>query len=410
MTERVTDGCSRLPSRWRSFVAPAALAVLVFSGSFKGSPYLSWLPFDLTAAGAVLVLAACVNAFAANARRLRVSRWVLLTATAIVIGFFPPPGNSYAETARVGMSLVILAALAAALLVGRSPSKRRAWVLLSVLAGLAVCAMAQVDADLSTGRVAAAGSNSIATAQGGGVVVVGLSSLLLSGGIKSWPMRVLAGLGVVAGFGTMLQTGSRGPLLAAVIAVVVVATSGGHVHHRAVKVIAVGGALWAGYDLLYSSSSLGAQRLQNALSGRVDNTETRMPLWDAAIESIGKSPLGLGWGNFFTVSPTSSTSDRIYPHNVVLEVAAEGGWLPALILVFAIILCVVRLMRSARNGTEGALLGLTVLSAVTAMVSGNLGDHRMFFVLLILGLMGQRQTNMQGRNCVSADSGVHAKA
>lgn len=372
------------------WLAPSVLAIFVFAGFFKASPMLAWLPFDLTLAGAVLVFVSSAYLLASNPQRVRVSPWLLFVGTVVVIAFVPLPGNAFASSARLGICLVILAAVAARILVNDDANKRRAFVWLSVFAGSALCALAQFDADLSTGRVAAAGSNSIATAQAGGLVVVGLSSLMVCGSLRSARLRLLALGGIAAGFVTMLQTGSRGPLLAAVVAVVVVALVGGHIHHRALRALAVAGAAWAGYFLLMSSASPGAQRLQAALSDGSENTATRWPLWELAADSILDNPLGLGWGNFYQAGPSLLTGDRIYPHNIVLEVAAEGGWLAGFLMLVLLAMALIRLARAARDATEGALLGLTILSGGTAMVSGNLADHRMLFVLVVLGLVGQQ--------------------
>lgn len=104
---------------------------------------------------------------------------------------------------------------------------------------------------------------------------------------------------------------------------------------------------------------------------------TRGPLFAAAIRAIGSTPTGVGTGNFASLM---GTVGRDYPHNILLEVGAENGW----IALAAISLLLARNAHQAvsmirdEHGTRIALLFCFAL--VSAMFSGDINDHRLLWV------------------------------
>src|SRR5207253_1155984 len=85
--------------------------------------------------------------------------------------------------------------------------------------------------------------------------------------------------------------------------------------------------------------------------------------------------LGIGTGGFGTVDP------QLYPHNIVLEAAAELGF-PGLVLVLGILAYGVRAVLRALRGSEGeekrraALIAALFLAALlNALVSGDLPNN-----------------------------------
>lgn len=381
------------PSVW---LGPAAVTILAFSGFFKGTAVLAWLPFDLTAAAVGLVVIFCAHH--ASGHSVRISPWWLCGAAIVTWGFFPTAGNQYAITARLGLGLGLISAVGASLLIGRDANRRRILLWFSIWSGLAFGVVALVNADVSTGRLAAAGSNTIATGQATGLAGVALLTLVMTGGMRSMKGTFIAIAGAAFMVFTLLQTGSRGPTIAAVVALTTVATLSRRGPKKALTLAGAGIVLWMGYELLMSSSSPGAQRLQLALSGRVDNTETRRPLWNLAVESIGRDPFGLGWGNFYQAGHAGLSGERIYPHNAILEAGAEGGIWAAVILLGVLTIALKRLAGLAKAPTEAALLGIAVFLTVTSMFSGSLADQRPLFVFLALGLASRPQQPVDSRS------------
>lgn len=104
---------------------------------------------------------------------------------------------------------------------------------------------------------------------------------------------------------------------------------------------------------------------------------TRGPLFAAAIRAIGSVPTGVGTGNFASLM---GTVGRDYPHNILLEVGAENGWIA--IAAMSLLLAknayqAVSMIRHER-GTRIALLFCFAL--VSAMLSGDINDHRLLWV------------------------------
>jgi len=106
---------------------------------------------------------------------------------------------------------------------------------------------------------------------------------------------------------------------------------------------------------------------------------TRGPLFDAAIRAIGSVPTGVGTGNFASLV---GTAGRDYPHNILLEVGAENGWI-ALAAIFSLLAKnaheAVSMIQHER-GTRIALLFCFAL--VSAMLSGDINDHRLLWVAI----------------------------
>jgi MFS family permease len=104
-------------------------------------------------------------------------------------------------------------------------SKARTWLLAGVVAlGVLMAVLSIVSPNEQAainGRLAVDGSNAIAAGRAAGAAVVVLLVLAL-GRSRQWRLAVLAAMGLSL---SMIAAGSRGPLLAAIIAVIIVSTA-----------------------------------------------------------------------------------------------------------------------------------------------------------------------------------------
>jgi O-antigen ligase len=97
--------------------------------------------------------------------------------------------------------------------------------------------------------------------------------------------------------------------------------------------------------------------------------------------------LGIGTGGFAAVSPL-----EVYPHNLVLEVAAEFGLLGLVPLVLALIAGVVAIARSVRaplatdRGLSVLVAALFTAALVNAMFSTDITANSDVWLLLGLGV------------------------
>ena len=107
------------------------------------------------------------------------------------------------------------------------------------------------------------------------------------------------------------------------------------------------------------------------------------PFWGMGAGSLGKEFVGI--------------DIRLYPHNIFLELAAEGG-------IVALSMFVILLWLAYRNGFKYLRLGVVPVYLITialfmlsnSMVSGDVNDNRMLFVFLGLLTILRKLTANQG--------------
>jgi O-antigen ligase len=196
----------------------------------------------------------------------------------------------------------------------------------------------------------------------------------------------------------IVASGSRGPLLATIIAAFILyALSSEHRVQRLLTVIAFGalafGALSVTSALLPSGS---LARIEALMQGQVGASESRR--WEALVAAanvIPTRPLGLGFGGFATKVNLWPGEERQFPHNIVAEVFVETGWLAGVYFVgllwfaFYRIIGLRRINLSRSPGPDGLLAFLTFL-LINELVSGEMNDSKVLFAFLAITLGYQR--------------------
>lgn len=374
-------GPAQIALRLRDIFGPFAVVLMLFAGFFKGAPALSSLPFDLTAFAAVLVVVLVIVTWMHNPASVRVSPWLFAPALALAWGFHVPGTSIYAEEMRLKL-LVIVVGVTGALLLARSYKAQQVWVWLHVGVGFAMVAL--VAGGATNDRLGTGVVDTIAAGQAFGVTAVVLVTLILTRGIHRWWHIAIALLITAFVVTQLVGTGSRGAALGAALSVLTVAAVAPH-HRRALRILGSIGAIVVGYLLLTRAQDVGAARLQMTVSGELSATSTRSPLWEAAIRFAPGHPAGVGWGNFGHILHMST--QRQYPHNVLLQTLTEGGWFAGLLTAVGIVLAMVRLRRNASHPTGAALLGIAVFFLIASMSSGDLNDNRMMWAAIALGFV-----------------------
>jgi O-antigen ligase len=300
--------------------------------------------------------------------------------------------NPSADDKRLRLLIPLLVMLGVATLV-HSRRRQQVWVWLHVLVGVLLVATGGNEGVDSAERFAGAGSNTIGAGRASGVAVVVLGALLLSQALKKlWPnvaaAAVIAWLAVA-----LLSTGSRGPVFACAASLLLVAVmvpGGG----RAFRVAAAAGALFFGRLVFTDATGLGANRLSQTLSGQYDLLDSRKEIWLEALSAIPNYPLGVGWGNFFSVlSPGARLASGYdqYPHNLLLEVFVEAGWLVGTAVLILLVMTLGRLPKIAVDPYGAALCGIALFFILNAMVSGDVNDNRMMWAAVVsVWVAGQR--------------------
>lgn len=376
-----------------------ALIGLGYSGYFKGSPLLASMPGDLTFALALIVAAAVAI------QALLGSRGDLTAATQVVVAFVMlVPAVAFAVSAPKTITLftvTLTCALAPCFLLLREQTHR--WWLTATVIGATVMAGAAIffpdpNAQAIYGRLSLDGGNTIGTSRviAAGVVVTGTLALTAS---RHRTLLVLASLGGIA---ATLAVGSRGPLIGIAIAIAAVLIfskllTGKRATAIGISVIGATVATW----LATKFQTGGGARVAAFLDGE-NGDEGRSWLAGEALARIPLHPFGLGWGGFGSLGFTSGSTRLTYPHNMVLEVAVEGGWLALATLIILAFLSLQGYVRSATSATSTALFGLGVYWITVAQTSSDINGNRMTWIALSLGLVMRSANGAAVENTESA--------
>jgi O-antigen ligase len=319
----------------------------------------------------------------------------------------PAYGNFKFELFVLG----ILPLLVAGVLLGRRPRDVEVFLVLALildaLSGLLV--LRQLGTPVySNDRFGLPGQGVISLGIQGGEGLMIAVYLLLTATRARYQMLAAALLPVTAI--ALVASGSRGPVLGGLLGLVTLLVLLARSRRSALRVAAVCAALavaWMAISALVPSAA--TQRSLSIISGGRSGMAAngRDQLWAAAWHTFRAHPLvGIGTGSFATadrveVCPGPGCEDR-YPHNAVLETAAELGLPGALAFLAVVAAGAVALVRAWRapagpRRTQVAIVSaLFVAALTTAMVTGDLsGDGDVWLAAGIgLGLtLGQRRAS-----------------
>lgn len=382
--EIVRTGCAHLlgmrHGRGLDALSVFSITLLMYAGSLKSAALLAWMPVDLTAVALGLV-GLSVLMTVVECRKLSlppVGGFVILAS--LIPGFLVGPDNPYTPKAQLGICISIYTALAAFVLLG-SRERRKMWLGSLAVLGLVVIPLLR-PGPLGTLSVGGSGST-ISAAQMLGVSVVILVVLVMTGRVRGRSHLVVAAMILGVLLYALLGTGSRGPTLAAAVALMVtVVLLRPDLLKRAAAAVALVVVMGA---VLGALGFAGIERMRVAASGSFGDSP-RVVLWEQAVQAIPGAPTGFGWGNFWSVlSPEARLDSGFvqYPHNTVLEAFVLGGWFAGLSITALLVLAIRRYYRLARvDSLEGALLAIAVFYVFCAMVSGTIADDRAMYAVL----------------------------
>ena len=365
------------------------LALFLNAGNLKADPRLAFLPLDLTVLiGGILVPMVLI--------RFALEPQALVPKLSFVLAFFlllssplltSTVSTTYSVEKTARMFTLTFLACAAPLALIRNVKELEIFFQCLALIGLVMALDAAVS--YATGpratRLVVSQATTIASGR-----VIGLTAIWIA--INSVDKRgIVFGLSVLAFFGMVILgvgTGSRGPLLGMAIslflsgAVLMVKRGNGFWRLRTlVYVLTISMAIPVGLSIAPEASS---QRLSNSVSDSSQlEGESRADLVALSLKEIPNNPLGLGWGGFEGFSGGLFR----YPHNFVLEMFLEGGWLIGVAALSTILFGLYRCAHLAwlESGlTPVLLLGVFLFSLVNAQLSGDINDNRLFLSLLVL--------------------------
>lgn len=379
------------------------LAAYLLIAFFKGA-LQAYSPIDITIylalANAIQVVPLVFGSRPRAVSSLGIFLWLSL-GFLILAGVLYAPDQSLAlGKAQTYWALVILPIAPAAMRVGAEPRhvKQFLWTFLAMGITTVAIGLAQLS---SSDRLAVLGMNTIQMSRA--ALLVPLLGIVFVLPQRRLVASAVAAIAIPASFVVAIASGSRGPLLMLVlIGVLGAVTYFARLHAVQWRLVgAVAGlALASVVVVLTAAPSLPALSLgrftsledfvQSTLSGDQNSAggdtsaATRLQLFGFAIQTFEEQPLiGSGTGGFEALSTASMRSNgNTYPHNAILQVAAELGLLG--LAPFLGILAI-GLFRPLPKGYAGlAMRALFLFYILNAMVSGDIFTDRETLGILFL--------------------------
>ena len=306
---------------------------------------------------------------------------------AMLPGFFVAPLNPYgvSKALAIGIAMILLAAPSA--FTSTMYGVRITIRILLVLGGAISVLLLVSGGEFVFGRQSLFGLNPIGIARVTALFLALGVPLLFIRYTGDKATRAFLFVGTPLALLATVETGSRGPLLSAVVSIAVaflIVLARRRVGPGTIAIVA--GAGVAAFVVLSFFANAGLDRItQGSDSGRYD-------LYQLAFRIFLEHPNGVGWGNFAQYAPGFPTVDGyiLYPHNLFLELAVEGG-LAAVVGGFALVgVTVLRLIRvglQTDNPWPLIVLAFLLYAIVNAQVSSDIVGNRMLWLALGLALV-----------------------
>ena len=197
--------------------------------------------------------------------------------------------------------------------------------------------------------------------------------------------KLFSGSSILAAIYVLIATGSRGPALALVTAILLSLVRGRNFIKVVFGIAATGGIA---YFLASKYAASGLDRILGETKGGSNSSESRMVQFQMAIDQFLQFPLfgqGIGsYSHFF-----HSIDTKYYPHNSFLEIAGELGLLGLLIYLSALLFCFFRIigMRQIKSHINNdyfwiiaSIQALFFAGLINSCLSNAFTSQRMLFV------------------------------
>ena len=285
--------------------------------------------------------------------------------------------NSSYSSDKIGTAFTfgLLASVAPLFLLRREAHIGLLYWITSAIGALAAVLALTGNISVDYGRYAVLNTNTTGTGE-----IIGLALIWVVVLVVARRIHIVIALAVAAGLGiAMVGTGARGPLLSAIAAIVVATAFGSGARKRPGRRLFVLASVIAILVVGYQSAPHYSQtRLLTV--GDVSG-QYRLGAYSASWQAIPTHPLGVGWGNWADFVGPDVAQDQLYPHDLILEVFLEGGWIAGIGLLWFLF----RVGRSAFRRSDGpigrATLALFLFYLIENLLSGDLVDARVLFAI-----------------------------
>jgi hypothetical protein len=368
-------------------------AFFLLANIFKPNPETNDSPFDLTVFTAVLcAISVAWQYFHSQERPFKPVILMLSLFALFVPTLLWTDWNSYAiEKASRLYTLTLLATIAPIFIIRTAEDLRRflsGFVFLcSIVAGTALVVLLSQGEELE--RLAVLDATTIVTGRAIGIVILALALLWFEPGSK----KLLVGAALVVLPTVLVATGAKGPLVATPLALgLCLILFGAGIRRYLSRMLLVcvlsAGALWLSVPLLPWTSLF---RVGTFVVGQFGSSEMdRTSFYADTLSGIVANPRGLGLGGFASKFGVAGGEFREFPHNIILEVFLEGGWIAGIYFVYLLWRGLKGVFLLGKSGQEALLYKLvfcfTVFSLLNDLVSGELNDSKVLMAFLGLSV------------------------
>jgi O-antigen ligase len=372
--------------------------LFLFAGRIKASPFLAWLPVDLT--GLLFGLSVIYGAFLAltkkvNVRGLMIAGAMALFSTWVIISLAWTPSVLYAHEKALGTVLAFWACAGAAGIIAadRVRAQRFLTIVLLFAVWFAIEALLTYAAAerRSFVELSSANYNDLGNTVACGAVIA-LATMISARRRLFFQIALLALLALF--FYVLLVIGSRQSLLGLIGVVVIAAfmgfrpTRSGIAFDRFQRMawgLLIAAAVGVGVATM-TGESFTIGRVFHLLGTRdLDNSAAqRLVLMGQAIDFWGSAPLiGNGVGSF-PILAHSPRDFRLHPHNIFLEILSEFGLIGLILfgLLLASVLRCVKLDRLRDDPLFRCIFLLTALAFSRTLVGPDIAENRLLYPLL----------------------------
>lgn len=368
-----------------------ALALYVNAGSIKLDPRLRPITslVDLTLLLAGVLIVAILYRLVLRRENLvwgRETSVAFLFSGLILLATLYTPVQSFGVDKAFRFSFLTMLAYVAPLALVRS--FRGVWLFFGMWLALSAVFTFDAIGKLGTGqRLSAFNATNIAMGRVLGVAILILFFAVLTGRTARY-LQVLSVLGLGFMFLVLLGTGSRGPLIMLSVTILVMLGVASRQLENKARVLIILGIL-AGVVLFTFSSGLvpaaAFERYTLLLSNSAadSSAQARLAVMRDAWQLFVTRPF-LGWGTG-AVSAFGAGREQLYPHNILLELAAETGLVGVSLYLILFAMVFYRLLKKIGSTSHQqpiwmALMAMLLFTLLNAMVSGDLNANRDLFL------------------------------
>ncbi|MFC3039866.1 O-antigen ligase family protein [Virgibacillus xinjiangensis] len=392
----------RIKSIIRWILSFETLFVLfLFAGRYKADPRFEWIPFDLTAfffgasvCAGVLIIYRNKCKFSTTSLLFILTFLVFLSYVLMSLYWTPSTEYAYEKTFYL-WTLTLWSVLATSLII--SSNVQRVYRFLFMVSAFGVWILAESIVSILTSEnmkfINVLGGNYIGVSRILGLLfIITLSYSLFKVKSKKYKVSLYIFLAVV--ISVMFSTGSRGPLLAILIALTYLFIRAIYIRRSTIQIKKSFFTLFSGFILitLYMLYLFVNDKLPSSINrvlvvftqddfgssagARVTHYMNGIELWK------DEFLFGHGIGSWGILNYGSD--ERSYPHNILLEVGVELGILGLLLFFLIHIIPLQKLLFSSYISRTITLI--LIFLGVNSLISGDLNDNRYYFSFMGLAM------------------------